>query len=111
MLGLPEISLPVMTKVQAGSWLIALVCTVFTTAMSSTIFAVCGRSELTQRPHSPCWVNVNFVGATGNFPCPLVIVVMRSPRKSFGNSLPNCSPSFGLWSQVSSCDGPPFMCR
>ena len=36
MLGLPGTSLPVITNVQAGSWLIALVWTVLTRAMSST---------------------------------------------------------------------------
>src|SRR5215475_12145916 len=53
-LGLPGTSLPVITNVHAGSWLIALVCTVLTTARSSTHRAVCGNSSLAQRPHSPC---------------------------------------------------------
>src|SRR4029434_7974670 len=42
MLALPGTSLPVITNVHAGSRLIALVCTVLTKAMSSTIPAVCG---------------------------------------------------------------------
>jgi hypothetical protein len=40
MLGRPGISLPLMTNVQAGSWLMALVCTPFISAMSSTICEV-----------------------------------------------------------------------
>ena len=50
-LGFPGTSDPVITKVQAGSWLMALVCTVFTTASLSTCLAVCGNSSLTHRPH------------------------------------------------------------
>ena len=96
MLGLPGTSEPVITKVQAGSWLMALVWTVLISAMSSTIFAVCGSSSLTQRPLWPCCAKANFDGATGNLPWPLVIVVMRSPRKLFGRSLPNWSFRFGL---------------
>jgi hypothetical protein len=46
MLALPACSLPVMTKVQAGSWLIAFVWTLRTRAISSTIFAVCGSTSL-----------------------------------------------------------------
>src|SRR6185295_13324673 len=68
MLGLPGTSLPVITNVQAGSWLMALVCTDLITANSSTILAVCGNSSLTQRPHWPCWVNLYFEGATGSRP-------------------------------------------
>ena len=39
-LGLPGTSLPVITNVQAGSWLMALVWIVFTSAISSTTSAV-----------------------------------------------------------------------
>ena len=89
MLALPGISLPVITNVQAGSWLIALVCTLLTSARSSTIPAVCGnRSVQIQRPHRPRCSNVNFDGATGNRFWPLVIVESRwSPRTLGGMSL------------------------
>ena len=54
-LALPGTSLPVITNVQAGSWLMALVWTVRTTAMSSTCLAVCGSSSLTHVPLWPCF--------------------------------------------------------
>src|SRR5262245_19240540 len=76
-LGLPGTSLPVITNVQAGSWLMALVCSVLTTARSSTHFAVYGNNSLTQRPQLPCCSNLNIDGATGNRAWPLVIVVIR----------------------------------
>ena len=53
MLGRPGCWEPVRMKVIAGSWLIASVFTVLMTVMSSTIFAVCGRSSLTQVPDWP----------------------------------------------------------
>ena len=96
-LALPGTSLPVITNVQAGSWLIALVWTVFTSAMSSTCFAVCGSSSLTHMPHWPCCANFNMLGATGNRAWPLVIVVSRWPlRTDSGRSLSYQSASFGL---------------
>ena len=97
MLGLPGTSLPVITNVQAGSWLIALVWTVLISARSSTTLAVCGSSSLTHRPHWPCWANLNFDGATGSRDWPLVIVVIRWPIRTLsGRSLSkNCS-RFGL---------------
>ena len=79
MLALPGISLPVIRKVHAGSWLIALVWTERTMAMSSTTLAVHGSSSLIQAPLWPCWANLKSVGATGNLVWPLVIVVMRWP--------------------------------
>ena len=55
-------------KVQAGSWLIAFVCTVLIKAMSSTCFAVCGSNSSPQRPHCPCCANLNKLGATETAP-------------------------------------------
>jgi hypothetical protein len=58
--------------------LIAFVWTVFTSAISSTIFAVWGKSSVQiQRPHFPTCSNLNFEGAIGNRAWPLVIVVIR----------------------------------
>ncbi len=53
MLGRPGCWNPVWMKVIAGSWLIASVYIVLMTVMSSTIFAVCGRSSLTHVPACP----------------------------------------------------------
>ena len=50
---------PVWMNVIAGSWLIASVFIVLMTVMSSTIFAVCGSSSLTQVPDWPCCANSN----------------------------------------------------
>ena len=66
-------------KVIAGSWLIALVLTDLTTARSSTMPAVWGKSSLTQVPASPCCLNSKREGAIGKRACPEVIVVMRCP--------------------------------
>ena len=76
---MPGISLPVIRNVQAGSWLIALVCTLRTIARSSTSLAVHGSSSLTHAPLFPCCAHLNSDGATGNRAWPLVIVVMRWP--------------------------------
>jgi hypothetical protein len=98
MLGRPGISEPLMTNVQAGSWLIAFVWTLLMTAMSSTTLAVCGsRSVLTHRPHWPFCSNLNLLGATGKRVWPLVIVLSRwPPWISGGRSLSKNSWSRGL---------------
>ena len=97
MLALPGISLPVMRNVQAGSWLMALVWTERTMAMSSTSFAVHGSKSLTHAPLRPCCANLKIEGATGNLACPLVIVVMRWPaRIESGSSTLNCDWRPGL---------------
>ena len=83
--------------VTAGSWLIASVQTVLTSAMSSTIFAVQGSSSLTHVPDWPCRANLYFDGATGNRAWPLVMVVSRWPlRIESGRSLSNIASIFGL---------------
>jgi hypothetical protein len=97
MLALPGISLPVMRKVQAGSWLMALVCTLRTIARSSTTLAVQGRRSLTHAPLWPCWAKLKTDGATGNRVCPLVMVVMRWPwRMDSGRSTSKCPLKPGL---------------
>src|SRR4051794_19830603 len=97
MLALPGTSLPLMTNVHAGSWLIAFVWTDRITAISSTIFAVWGITSLIQVPHRPALENANFDGATGNRAWPLVIVVIRWPfRTESGSSLSKYFRSCGL---------------
>src|SRR5688572_2551535 len=98
MLGRPGISLPLITNVQAGSWLMALVLTVLMTEMSSTILAVCGsRSVLIHRPHWPTCSNLYLDGATGKRVWPLVIVLRRWPPWTLGGrSLSKNSLSLGL---------------
>src|SRR5687767_13262783 len=98
MLGRPGISLPLITNVQAGSWLIALVLTLLITAMSSTIFAVWGSSSvLIHRPHWPRCSNLYFDGATGKRVWPLVMVLRRwPPCTDGGRSLSKNSLSLGL---------------
>src|SRR5437763_1270505 len=63
----------------AGSWLIASVWTDLIRASSSTTFAVHGISSLAQVPLRPCRLNLYLLGATGNRPWPLVMVVSRGP--------------------------------
>src|SRR5579862_1467949 len=98
MLARPGVSLPVITNVHAGSWLIAFVFTVLISAISSTIFDVCGSNcELIQRRHLPSCVNLNFDGATGKRDCPLVIVESRCWLRTLGgSSLSKYSASPGL---------------
>src|SRR5215472_1909072 len=88
--GRPVTWLPVWMYVMAGSWLMASVCIERTKHMSSTIFAVHGKSSLTHMPDLPCWANLYFDGAIGNRACPLVMVVRRCPiRTESGKSLSN----------------------
>ena len=98
MLGLPGTSLPVITKVQAGSWLIALVKTDLMTVISSTILEVKGSSSLLiHLPHFPSWVKLNLEGATGKRAWPLVMVESRwPPCTEGGRSLLKKSLRVGL---------------
>ena len=92
----------------AGSWLIASVFTVFMTHRSSMILPVCGNNSLIQVPFLPCWVNLNFEPMTGKLFWPEVMPVRRWPmRIESGSSVPVSFASFGLWSHISRCDGPP----
>ena len=57
--------------------------------MSSTIFAVCGSSSLTQAPDLPCCWNLKIDRATGKLLCPEVMPVMRWPMRTLpGSSVP-----------------------
>ncbi len=97
MLGRPGTWLPVQMYVTAGSWLIASVQMLLTTARSSTIFAVHGSNSLTHRPHLPCRANLYFDGAMGKRVCPLVMVVRRWPlRIDSGRSLSKSASILGL---------------
>ena len=72
--------------------------------MSSMCSATCEKRSLTSIPLSPY-----FLKAKGERkPAP----VLRSVRRfSIGSSLPWNSVSFGFGSNVSTCEGPPFMNR
>ena len=95
--GRPGSWLPELTAIVAGSWLMASVWSDFTSAMRSTMRAVCGKSSLTHMPLCPCCENLKRLGATGKPFCFEVIVVSRwSPRTDGGNSLPNIPRNFGL---------------
>ena len=54
--------------------------------MSSTIFAVCGSSSLTQAPDCPCWLNLKIDDATGSDVWPDVMPVMRWPMRTESGS-------------------------
>jgi len=97
MQGRPVIWLPVCMYEIAGSWLMASVCMLRMKHMSSTMFAVFGRSSDTHIPDLPWRANLYFEGAIGNRFCPEVIVVSRCPwRIDSGKSLSYHSFIFGL---------------
>ena len=96
MLGRPGCWNPVWMNVIAGSWLIASVCIVRITVMSSTIFAVCGRSSLTHSPDSPCCANENCELATGRSDCPIVCATRCPMRTESGICVPWYFVSAGL---------------
>ena len=75
----------------------ASVFTVLMMARSSTIFAVCGSSSLTQAPDCPCCWNLKMERATGKALCPEVMPVMRWPMRTLpGSSVPESLSSDGL---------------
>lgn len=105
-------SWPVCTRFRAGSWLIASVCIERTIASSSAHCARCGSRSLIQAPQAPRWANLRLVFWMRRLCCPEVIVVMRWPwRTESGSSWPCQRGNAGLWSNRSSCDGAPTMCR
>lgn len=78
--------------------------------------AVCGYSSLTHAPScSFAWRSKRkFDGTSGSVDWPLVMPVIRCMLWTSGivrRSWPASSRSFGLWSNRSSWDGPPIMCR
>jgi len=72
---------------------------------SSTISATCGNKSLTGNPLSP--YRRNFHGLLSRFPCLANVTFGRSN----GGGLPWSRSSIGFGSNVSTCDGPPFMNR
>jgi hypothetical protein len=95
--GRPGSWFPEFTAMVAGSWLIASVWSDLTIASWSTIFAVQGKSSLTQAPLWPARWNLKRLGARGKLFWPEVMVVRRWFRRTeSGSSLPNIRPSFGL---------------
>ena len=86
-----------------GSWLGTSACIERITQMSSIIPAVWAKSSLTSIPLWPYFLNLN-----GE---PMAAPVLRSVGRLVGTGLPLWRSSIGLGSNVSTCDGPPFMNR
>ena len=106
MLGRPGMVEPVLKKQCAGSWLIASVVIERMNAMSSATEPMSGNSSQISAPHWPNFLKPHcgpkqFSGLPCNCAscCPAVMLS--------GIGLPCISASFGLWSNVSRCDGPP----
>src|SRR5688572_5841953 len=75
-------------------------------AMSSTHEPTWGNSSLTILPHWPYGLNFHLGPTTRpSFLCP------PRPKVFTWMLLPSRSYSLGLWSKVSTCDGPPYMNR
>ena len=79
------------------------VCIEWTKQMSSTILPTSGKISLT---HLPLWPYCLKPNGEGIRPFFVFRSVLRSTRLG---RLPACSVSAGLWSNVSTCDGPPGM--
>jgi hypothetical protein len=104
MLGRISRASPQFISISDGSWLGTSACIERMTAMSSMLRAVCANSSLTSMPLSPYFWNVNGDGKAAP--------VLRSVRRfSRGSGLPAYFSRAGLGSNVSTCDGPPFMNR
>src|SRR3569623_994528 len=88
-----------------GSWFGRLVFIDRMTQMSSMQRAILGKISLTSIPASPCLANLYGEGIS--LPLLRRIVLMRS----FGGSCPAYFSRAGFGSNVSTCDGPPFMNR
>jgi len=73
------------------SWLIASVCSDFTTQMSSAIVPVCGSNSLSHRPHLPWRLKRNIGATQGNELWPEVMPVMRWPMRIDAGSWVPCS--------------------
>ena len=79
----------------AGAWLKTFVATDRTTAMSSTILAVCGRHSDTHVPALPCCANLRRVPSSfGTFLAKLSMKAKRLPlMNSSGIGLPCSAPA------------------
>src|SRR5579872_1949849 len=88
-----------------GSWLGRFVCIERITHRSSMQRLKCGNSSLTSIPELPCFENLKGEGISVPF---VLRIVFTS---SAGGAWPACVWSAGFGSNVSTCEGPPFMNR
>ena len=106
MLGRIGCMLPLFMNNRPGSWFGVSVCIERMTHRSSMSAAVCGNRSLTSMPASPYWRCLNGDGR---------ILPSRRLRPSAFTKLGTLWPAYlckrGLGSNVSMCDGPPFMNR
>ena len=106
MLGRPAICEPVFMNMWAGSWLIASVVIELIRQMSPSTEPMWGKSSQMWVPLGPIGLNgccgpkqMSFCPCSCASCCPFVMLS--------GIGWPSSSASFGLWSNVSRCDGPP----
>ena len=103
MLGRTSRPSPQFIIISDGSWFGTSVCIERTTHRRSADSATCGKSSLTSIPLWPYFWKENGEGNAAP--------VLRSVRYVTGRGLPAYLASSGLGSNVSTCDGPPFMNR
>ena len=104
--GRPEICVPVFMNVCAGSWLICSVCIERTTAISSAMEPMCGRSVEISCPDCPQRWN-ECCGPKQRSFCPWSCAMGCPLVRDSGMGWPSICPSFGLESNSSRCEGPP----
>ena len=105
MLGRMKVSLPVCSSSSAPPWRELDPYIDLMKQRSSVISAILGKTELTQAPLWPCCLK-----AQGDFSrLPVAPETIRGLGN--GNGLPWSLSSCGLWSKVSTCEGPPCMNR
>ena len=109
MLGRPSRADPVWTNNWAGAWLNWSVYIERTIAMSSATVARCGRMSDITWPDFPR--GANRCGEPSSLGLPLRNANCWPRMYESGQSWPFSSLSFGLWSNMSSVDGAPAMCR
>src|SRR3954468_14612763 len=106
MLGLPTSGVPVLSCRQPPAWAAVSVYSERITHRSSANLAVCGNRLLIGRPLLPCFVNSNGLRIrwpTGRPLDPTLVLPVYG--------LPSYLSSSGLGSNVSTCEGAPFMNR
>ncbi len=109
MLGRPSRAEPVWTNNCAGAWLNWSVYIERTTAMSSATVARCGRMSDITWPDSPRGANRCGEPSSMGFPLRNANCCPRTYES--GQAWPSSWLSRGLWSNMSSVDGAPAMCR
>ena len=102
--------MPVFMKVWAGSWLIASVTIDRMMQISSATVPICGKISQISWPDLPNFLN-GCCGAKQFSFCPWSWAIGMPAVYDSGIGLPCIAASFGLWSNVSRCDGPPAMYR